>query len=163
MYFKNVRNLHELRKQYKDLLKKFHPDNPAGSTEATQQINLEYETLFEKLKNVSYSAECGETEKKEEYDFGKDSILRDILYRIITMEGINIEIVGIWIWVDGDTYKYKDRLKEYGFQWSKNRKKWHWSPCAGFYTKRRKKLDFDDIRNIYGSEKVQARKATAIA
>ncbi len=26
-YFKNVQTLDELRKQYKDLLKKYHPDN----------------------------------------------------------------------------------------------------------------------------------------
>ena len=27
-YFKNVNTLEELRKQYKELLKQFHPDNP---------------------------------------------------------------------------------------------------------------------------------------
>ena len=27
-YFKNVETLEELRKQYKELLKKYHPDNP---------------------------------------------------------------------------------------------------------------------------------------
>lgn len=50
-YFKNVETLEELRKQYKDLLKKYHPDNPQGSTEATQEINAEYDSLFNLLKN----------------------------------------------------------------------------------------------------------------
>ena len=45
-YFKNVETLEELRKQYKQLLKQYHPDNPNGSTEATQQINAEYDKLF---------------------------------------------------------------------------------------------------------------------
>lgn len=45
-YFKNVNTLEDLRKQYKELLKKFHPDNPEGSTEATQEINSEYDELF---------------------------------------------------------------------------------------------------------------------
>lgn len=27
-YFKDVNSLEELRKQYKELLKKYHPDNP---------------------------------------------------------------------------------------------------------------------------------------
>ena len=31
-YFNNVNTLEELRKQYKELLKKYHPDNPNGST-----------------------------------------------------------------------------------------------------------------------------------
>lgn len=44
-YFKNVNTLEELRKQYKELLKRFHPDCPNGSTEATQEINQEYENF----------------------------------------------------------------------------------------------------------------------
>lgn len=50
-YFKNVNTLEELRKQYRDLLKHFHPDNATGSTEATQAINAEYDQLFKLLKN----------------------------------------------------------------------------------------------------------------
>ena len=32
-YFKDVNTLEELRKQYKELLKKYHPDNGNGSEE----------------------------------------------------------------------------------------------------------------------------------
>ncbi|RAZ94948.1 J domain-containing protein, partial [Klebsiella oxytoca] len=45
-YFNNVNTLEELRRQYKELLKKYHPDNPQGSTEACQEINAEYDRLF---------------------------------------------------------------------------------------------------------------------
>ena len=48
-YFKDVNTLEELRKQYRDLLKRFHPDNANGSTEATQEINAEYDRLFKVL------------------------------------------------------------------------------------------------------------------
>lgn len=44
-YFNNVQTLDELRKQYRDLLKKYHPDND-GSGEETKVINVEYERLF---------------------------------------------------------------------------------------------------------------------
>ena len=50
-YFNNIQSLEELRKQYKELLKKYHPDNPDGSTEATQAINAEYDNLFKVLKD----------------------------------------------------------------------------------------------------------------
>ena len=67
-YFKNVETLEELRRQYKELLKKYHPDNPDGSTEATQEINSEYDRLFKVLKNrhESKTAES-KTEKSEKY------------------------------------------------------------------------------------------------
>lgn len=34
-YFKDFQTLDELRKQYKELLKKYHPDNENGSVEIT--------------------------------------------------------------------------------------------------------------------------------
>ncbi len=41
-YFSNVQTLDKLRKQYRDLLKKHHPDN-GGSDEETKAINVKYE------------------------------------------------------------------------------------------------------------------------
>ena len=38
-YFNNVQTLDELRKQYRDLLKRYHPDN-GGSEEETKANNV---------------------------------------------------------------------------------------------------------------------------
>ncbi len=40
-YFKSVESLEQLRKQYRDLLKKFHPDN-GGSEEISAQNMIGY-------------------------------------------------------------------------------------------------------------------------
>ena len=61
-YFNNVNTLEELRKQYRDLLKKHHPDNRNGSTEATQQINAEYDRLFKILKGMHNSKSDANTD-----------------------------------------------------------------------------------------------------
>lgn len=118
-YFKNVQTLEELRKQYRDLLKKYHPDNANGSTEATQEINAEYDRLFKMLKeqHESKSADGNQGSNKSaynnmKYDFSEDAKLREVLQKVINFDGINIEIVGCWIWVDGNTYGYKDILKK---------------------------------------------------
>ena len=50
-YFKDVSTLEELRRQYKELLKKYHPDNANGSTATCQEINAEYDRLFKVLKD----------------------------------------------------------------------------------------------------------------
>ena len=112
-YFSNVNTLEELRKQYRDLLKKYHPDNVNGSTTATQEINAEYDRLFKLLKDrhESKSADSKEESPKSDYnkmryDFSEDAKLREVLQKIINFDGINIEIVGCWIWVDGNTYGY---------------------------------------------------------
>lgn len=153
-YFKNVQTLEELRRQYKDLLKKYHPDNPQGSTQACQEINAEYDKLFKILKD-RYSATENETDfNKMKYDFGEDQKLREVLQKIINFDGINIEIVGCWIWVDGNTYEYKDALKNLAFKWAREKKKWYFHTEA-FRKKSHKKLTMEDIRNFYGGTEVE--------
>ena len=88
------------------------------------------------------------------YDFGEDEKLREVLQRIITLDGINIEIVGCWIWVDGNTYGYKDLLKEVGFKWAREKKKWYFHTEA-FRKRSHKVLSMDDIRSYYGSTEVE--------
>lgn len=159
-YFKGVNTLEELRKQYRDLLKKYHPDNENGSTEATQQINAEYDKLFKVLKDRhEKSADSKENNAKTDfnnmkYDFSEDAKLREVLQQIITFEGINIEIVGCWIWVDGSTYDYKDVLKCIGFKWAREKKKWYFHTEA-FKKRSHKKLSMEDIRSYYGSTEVE--------
>ena len=44
-WFTGVKTVEELRKKYRELLKKYHPDNESGSVEITQEINAEYDNL----------------------------------------------------------------------------------------------------------------------
>ena len=119
-YFNNVSTLEELRRQYKELLKKYHPDNPQGSTEATQEINAEYD-MFKVLKDKHESKSDKTTDSTANkqtsynanmYDWENDKTLREVLQKIINFDGLEIEIVGAWIWVSGNTYSYKKELKE---------------------------------------------------
>ena len=99
-YFKNPQTLEELRKQYRDLLKKFHPDNENGSEEISKAINAEYEQLFKVLKNRHESKGTDRTDSgsKKSYEdmkwnFEEDEKLRDILNKVIHFEAITIEII----------------------------------------------------------------------
>lgn len=143
-YFHNINTLEELRTAYRTLLKKFHPDN-GGSEEATKEINLEYEKLFQLLKDRS-----GADQKK--YNTQEDENLREVLQQIINLN-VNIEICGSWIWVSGNTYPVKESLKAAGFKFSKNKKAWYWH--SGEYTRRGRKVSLDYIRSKYGSETVK--------
>lgn len=49
-YFKNVKSFDDLKKQYKELLKKHHPDN-GGDVEEMKNINVEFDSLFPIWKN----------------------------------------------------------------------------------------------------------------
>lgn len=160
-HFKEVNTLEELRKQYRDLLKLYHPDNANGSTEATQQINAEYDQLFKilKAKHGNKSTDHNQNESdfnNMKYDFAEDQILREMLQKIIMFDGITIEVVGAWIWISGNTYQHKKELKEVGFKWATQKKMWYWHSDT-FRKKSHKSLSMDDIRSFYGSTEVQTR------
>ena len=121
-YFNNVNTLEELRKQYKELLKKFHPDNPNGSTEATQEVNAEYDKLFKVLKDrhEHNTEQTNDTDNKNnynnmKYDFSEDEKLREVLQSIIRLSDITIEVCGSWIWISGNTYNHRRRIKKAWF------------------------------------------------
>lgn len=160
-YFKDVNTLETLRKEYKELLKKYHPDNANGSTEATQEINAEYDKLFKTLKDRHSTATADRTANSNKsninnmkYDFTEDAKLREILQKIVGFNGIDIEIIGSWIWVSGNTYLFKNELKANGFKWASNKRMWYWH-SDNYQKKSRKSLSMEDIRDYYGSMKVQ--------
>ena len=95
------------------------------------------------------------------YDFKEDEKLREVLQKIISFVGINIEIIGSWIWIDGNTYQYKKDLKDMGFKWANEKKKWYFHTDA-FRKRSKRKLTIDDIRNYYGSTEVRTEQRVAL-
>lgn len=155
-YFKDITDLSELRKQYKELLKVHHPDN-GGNVADMQEINAEYGSLFRMLKD-KHDSKATDKDKTDYnanmYDWENDKALREVLEKIINFDGIEIEIIGQWIWVSGNTFRHKITLKEIGFKWASQKKMWHWHSEI-FRKKSRKSLSMDDIRSYYGATKVQ--------
>ena len=160
-YFNNINTLEELRKQYKDLLRIHHPDN-GGNVADMQDINAEYDRLFKVLKDKHQSKATDDSKGNDDfnnmkYDFTEDQKLREVLQKIIGFEGVVIEICGNWIWISGNSYTYRKELKEYGFKWASQKKQWYWH-SENFRKKGYKSLSMEDIRNYYGSTKVQTDK-----
>ena len=67
-WFQNIHSIAELRKIYRILLKRYHPDNEGGSLEITQEINREYDILFSELmKNEDVENKQYTTEENENF------------------------------------------------------------------------------------------------
>lgn len=168
-YFSNVQTLDELRKQYRDLLKKYHPDN-GGSEEETKAINVEYERLFKILKDKHTRQQDTADSKADDnkssfdnmrYNFEEDELLREMLQKVIHLSDITIEIIGNWLWISGNTYLYRKELKDLGFKFAGQKKSWYWHTEA-FRKRSHKKLSMDDIRSYYGSTEVETEKRKRI-
>lgn len=152
-WFDNPQTLEDLKKQYKRLAMVHHPDR-GGDTRDMQEINSEYDQLFQQLKNV-HKAANGTTYTTTEQSNEKAADFRDIIDVLIRFGGLNIEICGSWLWVSGDTKPYKDDLKRLRFRWSQSKRAWYYH--SNPYRKRSSKtLTLDEIRSLYGSETVKS-------
>ena len=94
-YFENVTTFEELKRQYKTLAFKYHPDREGGSLEAMQRINAEYDQLKTHVGNVHETAD-GRTYTREAAADVRDNF-RAIINAIITFD-CTIELCGSWLW-----------------------------------------------------------------
>ena len=143
----------EIHKAFVKLIKKHHPDK-GGSTEICQIVNgLHDEWMGKPQFKYTYTA----SGKQTEFDWGSVSAsMFDVLMKIIAIDGLNIEICGLWVWVTGQTKDNKEALKSAGFKWSGNKQAWYWHR-GEFKRHFGKPLSMDEIRFIHGSRRVNGR------
>jgi len=161
-YFDNkINSLDELKKEYKRLAFLHHPDR-GGLTEIMQEINNEYDKLFEQLKHIQNNETTANGEKKYKQTSEMSADYREVILKIIILDDVIIELCGSWLWLSGKTYTHRNILKEIGFDWSKSKKMWYWRPDAetSFFYRGRKTIDA--IRKSFGSEIIQGGKLHSI-
>lgn len=147
-YFERCTTLDELKKEYRKLAMMYHPDREGGDLAVMKRINAEHDDVFEFLKKkANATAESGRetTETPEEF--------REIIEKLIRMDGINVELCGSWLWISGETFLHREELKEAGCRWAKTKRMWFWHHAEDG-AHRRGKLSMEAIREKYGSEKL---------
>lgn len=144
----NIRTLEELKKTYHRWCLKLHPD--IGGSDAEMKIlNAEYERLFERVKNIHVNKEGEQYEKDTEET---PEMFRDLIDALMKLADIEIEIIGCFVWVSGDTKQHKEKLKDLGFRWHSKKKCWYKSP-EGYRRWGGGEYSMDDIRGMYDSMK----------
>lgn len=144
-YFDNIKTIEELKKEYRKLAFKHHPDR-GGDAEIMKEINSQYDKMFDVLKQTS-NTEADHKAINDEF--------KDIINKIIGLGlDLNIEICGSWIWVSGNTKQYKDELNSAGLWWANKKKMWYWHSKDEPKKKRKSTLSMNEIREKYGSEKI---------
>ena len=145
-YFTQCKNLEELKKEFRRLAMIHHPDR-GGDVETMKIINLEYEQKHEELKHA-WNSTHGEdqqcTEAPEEF--------REILEKLLKLDGLEIELCGCWLWIGGNTREHKEELKAAGCRWSNNKKMWYWHHVEEGSKWHRGKRTMSEIRTKYGSQ-----------
>ena len=140
--------LEELKGLYRKLAMLHHPDK-GGDTATMQAINAEYYTLFPLLKDIHKTKE-GETYTAWKATTETADQFKDLIDELMKMDDIEIEIIGCFVWVTGDTKPHREKLKALKFQWSSKKTAWYLKP-ESYKRRSRKEYDLDEIRTMYGS------------
>ena len=143
---KGLTDIDSLKKSYFKLAKVYHPD-AGGTKDQFQRLQKEYDGLFKTImsgSNLSANDIANEIELDEN--------LRQAVDAIIGISQLNVELIGKWIWVSGNTYPIRNELKNAGFMFAPVKKMWYYK---GIESAGRGKLTIDEIRKKYGSQAIQ--------
>ena len=138
----------ELKTQYRKLAFQHHPDR-GGSTEAMKKVNCEYDTLWPLLKD-KHRTKDGETYEARQETTETAAEFKDLVAELMKMDNVEIEVIGCFVWLTGDTKPHKERLKELRFQWHQKKIAWYLAP-EDYRKRSRKNYTFDEIRQMYGT------------
>lgn len=138
-YFKGIEK-EDLKKHFKKLSRQLHPDFNNGQDSEFKEMLNQYEKVKDKKTSGSF---------KKSKDFNLDEMTEDFIkaFNSIINLDLDIEVLGTWIWVGGETYDFKDILKQNGFKWANKKKQWYF----GKRETKGKALSMDKIRSIHST------------
>jgi hypothetical protein len=119
-----------------------HPDH-GGDLSTMQEINRQYQDA---LKSCD-----GQQNDGHAYRYMPDieQELMDKLHELLKLRGLDIAIIGYWLWVSGDTKRNKDALKASGLHWHSKRECWYYKP-QGWKRTRQSNASLDALASKYG-------------
>lgn len=158
-FFQSVKTVYELKKEYKRLVKIHHPDL-GGDLETMKALNNEYERMLKFFDGQEMTDQ--ETGVKHTYKYN-EAIERELMEKIFSllslrMEGVEIALVGTWVWLSGNTKQYKDSIKELGFFWNGKRSMWYFRKESKKW-RGHSKGNFAEIARKYGYQKFESESA----
>lgn len=158
-YFSECKTLDEAKKLYKELARANHPDI-GGDLRTMQEINAQF-SQFQARSATNEARDRQRTAhaegKKSAADYHDlDEIekqLFDVINFAVNLDGVEVELMGLWVWLTGNTKAHKETFKAWNeahLKWSPKKTAWYF---AGVPTFNRKDTTLDEIRETYGSQK----------
>ena len=142
IYFYNLFTPDEVKNMYNTLAKEHH-----ASLTMMAIINAEY--------HIKLQSRNGQRNGKHTYYYNAHNEQAAIMHLQTCLEsgifghmnGVEINIVGTWIWVYGDTYPQRAPLAGLGFARDYKRRMWYWKPSNEHQRSQRPMSGFDGAFN----------------
>ena len=157
-YFTKNMTPAEIKAKYRELAMEWHPDRPHNEDrqdEATEQMKAINAAYHAALKAADGHTETGPDGRDHTYRYNaaNEEAATKIISELLSlqMEGVDIALIGAWVWVSGNTKQYKNALGRDGLRlkWHSIRAAWYWKP-EGWRSKYNDKATLADLAEVYG-------------
>ena len=153
MYFSNCTTPEEIKRRYRELAFQNHPDR-GGDTRSMQDINAEYHEALQRANGHTHRD--GEKEYTYRYEYECEQAIIDKISELLKLQMADVEIwlIGLWVWIVGDTRPYKEDLKTLKCRWHSKRKCWYWKPYEdrSFYSNQ----SLGNLATRYGAKRFES-------
>jgi hypothetical protein len=164
-YFSDCQNVNEVKRVYKALLFKLHPDLHDQSefehwNKETRRLNEQYQAALQGRHGETSVGDDGK-QHTYHYDERNERYVAEKLAETLSKslpDSVTIWLIGTWIWIEGtqkDDLETRGKLNDLGYRWHSKRGRWYWK--NGGYRRRYSGKSFDSLKNIYGARKVDDR------
>ena len=151
-YFLNAASVETVKIVYRNLAKQFHPDL-GGHAEIMKEINNQYQDALKRCDGQTVQTDIGE--KSYKYNAEEEKEIMEKLLFVLKFRNIDAYLIGVWLWVSGDTKPIKEELKEQGFLWHREKGMWFTKPASQNGRKYRGKGNFSGMAAQYGFQRYQ--------
>ena len=164
-YFNNLNTVAEIKHEYRRLCMIHHPDK-GGDTATMQSINAQYHAS---LSACNGQTSTGADNKQHTYYYRRETeqaVMNKITEIVgVGMVGVEIMLIGSWIWITGETRKYKDQLgkNELKCRWHPKRLAWYWHTPSKKKYRYNSKVDLDGLAATYGYANFDSEERAAIS
>ena len=158
-HFQDCHTVEAIKTRYRELARSNHPDL-GGDTATMQQINAAYQQA---LKNSDGQTSPGSDGKEHVYRYNEnlEAELIEVIGKTLSlkMQGVEVWLIGTWIWAIGDTKPYKEALgrEGLGYKWNSGRACWYYH--VGAWTGRNSSGSLGDLADRYGAQELRDREA----
>jgi hypothetical protein len=168
-YFQQCSTVAEVKSEYKRLAMLWHPDRPGGDTATMQVINAQYKTALSGKHGETTTGDDGQDHTYYYNDEREQAIIdkiTEIIKSGVLTEGVELWLVGSWLWLRGETKQHKDKIgrKGLGFTWNghETRRCWQWH-LPSYRKTQLSNDDFDGIAARYGASRISSQQSTSLA
>ncbi len=147
----DMESMETLRAAYRLQALEIHPDKHNESeadhwTAEFKVLQAEYEDILSRRSREQW--------EEDRSSYGLEKSLQDMIDKALRIPKIHIELCGCWLWISGDTYMSRMRLKVAGFKYSKKKERWYWgmTMVSGKKKKKSRHKDMKSIYKAYGRE-----------